>query len=128
MVRYVMFLGAILLTHVLAFNTVDTIYVKNNDSFVTKKDGYVRVRVKCDNNTCSISKDAVNKARMLAIANLKSVKSWSRDFSNGTAFKYLKTMRVSPTECVITFIICNSADNKMYDNTFGIEVLYKETK
>lgn len=126
MVKYILVMLMLLSAPMHAFNTLTNINIKTEVTDVTTEGSYVRVKVKCDNGACSVDSNDINKARLVAIANIKSIKSWVRDFSTGNAVRYLKTIRVSDAECVIIFIICHSSDSKMYDNTFGIEILYKD--
>jgi len=126
MVKYIILMLVLLNVNVFSYNIIDNVDVSKTINKITTKNKLVKVNINCNNNECSISDDSIDKIKLLAIAKLKSVKSWSRDFATGEAFKYIKTVRVSKTECVITFIICNSSDSKMYDNSFGIEILYKD--
>lgn len=125
MIKKLLIILALLSTPMLAYNDVKNVYVNNS---VTKSGDYVRVSVKCDKGSCTVDYNTVNRARMLSIAKMKSTKSWAKAFKDGTAVRYLKTIRVSDTRCVIVFILCHSSNIKMYDNAFGIEILYNDKK
>lgn len=128
MIKKIMLVLSLILSPIYAFDKLTDITINNTnaDSNIRVDGNYINIKVKCDKHVCGDGIDSVNRSKLIAIARLKSVKSWVRDFSNGSAIKYLKTVKISDTERIITFIICNSSNSKMYDNTFGIEILYKD--
>jgi len=85
---------------------------------------YVKVRIKCDGEECKFTKNDFDLERIKSIAGLKSIKSWSRIIENGNLklykIEYKKNIKI------LTYIICNSIDNKMIDNSYGAEILYKD--
>jgi len=97
-----------------AYNNVDLVSVDGETKLV-------KVGIRCDDDSCSgIPSDT--KLKLIVMAKLRSVKSWSRLFKNGYLIKHHIT-GISDGK-IITFIICNALNNKIIDKNYGIEIMY----
>ena len=103
-------------TSLLGYDSIESVEVIDG-----KK--YVKVHITCTGGECTELGNKYDLVKLRTIAKLKSVKSWSRLIRNNNLavykIEYFKDVRV------ITFIICNSTDSKLIDNSYGIEILYR---
>ena len=100
---------------VAAYNKVDLVSVDKDTKLV-------KVRIKCDDKSSCSDIPSGTKLKLMVMAKLRSVKSWGRLLKNGYLIKHHITG--IPDGKIVTFIICNSVDNKIIDKNYGIEILY----
>ena len=108
------FLILLLAFNLYAYDNI-TAVVYNNDN------KSVKVKVKCTGDECNDLTD-IERIKILAIAKLKSKKSWVRIIKRNE-LKHYNTV-CKDGYMLITFMLCNSTDHKMKDSNFGIELLY----
>jgi len=100
-------------------------YDNVNTKSIVNHGKYLKMEIICDENTgCELAD--IERYKLLAIAKLKSRKSWLRILKKNNL--KMKSIDFKGDKQIITFIICNSADSKLYDSSYGIEILYRKGK